>query len=341
MKTYSMLCCVLFSVMGLVTSPAVSNAELVYGNRTYPLYPAILDEKPDIPSPLTDADGNEYVIGLTADGDYTIFPVTVENGEELNYKKNIWYAKGRQLDVDSLDFPTLAETGIHSAEELNRTETITGRSVEHITRIGRPEQYSGAGFMAADEDIVSVLKGDNTLVQRLGLTHPELAKPLFHVFNVVQAVMSHSGYGKRGDAQGILYNGHAIKLKFWGAKGWQESIFNDEILGYWEIEMWRELDTNEVAYVLKQYPAMSEEDSSDMNRKLSYIHTGEMVPFYIMRYGFYEGHTGYRADPIAVASIFGLRSIMEIADIFSGELDSALTRHHVSASASGRSGHGD
>ena len=22
-----------------------------------------------------------------------------------------------------------------------------------------------------------------------------------------------------------------------------------------------------------------------------------MVPYYVMRYGFYEGHTGYRADP--------------------------------------------
>ena len=36
------------------------------------------------------------------------------------------------------------------------------------------------------------------------------------------------------------------------------------------------------------------------------------VPFYIMRYGFYEGHTSYRADPIAIACIFGLRSLQQI-----------------------------
>jgi hypothetical protein len=55
-----------------------------------------------------------------------------------------------------------------------------------------------------------------------------------------------------------------------------------------------------------------------------------MVPFYIMRYGFYEGHRGYRADPIAIASIFGLRSIEELEDIFDGELHVALLKHHAS-----------
>ena len=64
---------------------------------------------------------------------------------------------------------------------------------------------------------------------------------------------------------------------------------------------------------------------------LGSIHTGEMVPFYIMRYGFYEGHTGYRADPIAIASIFGLRSIEEIVNIFDNDLHSALFDHHTAA----------
>ena len=35
---------------------------------------------------------------------------------------------------------------------------------------------------------------------------------------------------------------------------------------------------------------------------------------YIMCYGFYEGHTEYRTDPIAIVFIFGLRSIEEIED---------------------------
>ena len=197
-----------------------SAEELVCEGQSYVLYPVIFEEKPVIPSPYTSVDGAEYVVGITEDGGYTIFQVTVENGEELNYKKNMWYTKGQQLEVDSADFPTLAATGLHSNEELDKTTSITGRSVEEITRIGRPQQYSGIGFMAEDEDIVSVLRGDNELVKRLGLIHPELARPLFHVFNVIQTVMSQSGYKKRGDAQAILYNGKVINLKFWGAKGW-------------------------------------------------------------------------------------------------------------------------
>jgi hypothetical protein len=62
-------------------------------------------------------------------------------------------------------------------------------------------------------------------------------------------------------------------------------------------------------------------------KKLSHIHTGEMVPYYIMRYGFYEGHTDYRADPVAISFIFGLRSIQEIEAAFKGNLNKALTEH--------------
>jgi hypothetical protein len=51
------------------------------------------------------------------------------------------------------------------------------------------------------------------------------------------------------------------------------------------------------------------------------------MPYYIMRYGFYEGHTEYRCDPIAIAYIFGLKSIEEIAATFQGDLYKTLTHH--------------
>jgi len=60
---------------------------------------------------------------------------------------------------------------------------------------------------------------------------------------------------------------------------------------------------------------------------LTFIHTGEMVPYYIMRYGFYEGHTDYRADPIAIAWLFGLKSLEELDEAFEGKLYEALTAH--------------
>jgi len=52
-----------------------------------------------------------------------------------------------------------------------------------------------------------------------------------------------------------------------------------------------------------------------------------MLPYYIMRYGFYEGHTDYRADPIAIAFIFGMRSLEEIEAAFEGRLYEVLTQH--------------
>jgi len=71
-----------------------------------------------------------------------------------------------QLEVDANDFPTPARTGLHSPQELNRTERITGKPIEAITTDGRPGNSSGAGFLADDEDILSVLQGDKR--QRFG-----------------------------------------------------------------------------------------------------------------------------------------------------------------------------
>ena len=297
-----------------------------HAGKSYDLYPTLFTEKPGIPSPLTTENGIEVVVCFTNDGKYTIIPVTVENGDPLNYKEDLWYGKGRQLDVDSSDFPVLAATGLHSNTELDRTRTITGRSIDEITRIARPEEYSGVGFISHDEDIVSVLKGDNQLVHQLGMTHPTLAKPLFHIFNVILNVKNDS---ERSGIQGVHYNNRKIYLRFWGAKGWQESIFDDEILGYWEIEIWRDIDQDELAFLSQQYSNLSDESRTYLIKQLSHIHTGEMVPFYIMRYGFYEGHTGFRADPIAIAFIFGLLTIDELERAFEGHLYEAIAGHHL------------
>jgi len=55
-----------------------------------------------------------------------------------------------------------------------------------------------------------------------------------------------------------------------------------------------------------------------------------MLPYYIMRYGFYEGHTDYRSDPVAIAFIFGLKSLEEIEKSFPGSLYLTLTNHFLS-----------
>ena len=77
----------------------------------------------------------------------------------------------------------------------------------------------------------------------------------------------------------------------------------------------------------EKYSTLSDKEMEDFEKMLNHIHTGEMVPFYIMRYGFYEGHTGYRADPMAISFIFGLRNLEEIEKTFEGNLYRALTEH--------------
>jgi hypothetical protein len=289
----------LFVAVSIAVLPSLQETKTIRHpstNKIFNLYPNTYDVSPEFPSPYTLKDGTEIVLAFTLDKKYVLFPVTVENGEPQDYRNRQWWSKGRQLEVDASDFPTLAETGLHSEKELDKTKTITGRSVEEITEIGRPERYSGVGFMSQDEDIISVLRGE---------------------FNIILAVKKDS---ERGNMKGLQYNQRTISLKFWGHKGWQESIFNDEILGYWEIEMSRELDQKEKDFLLKEYPDLTEEGMDRLIKKISYIHTAEMAPYYIMRYGFYEGHTDYRADPIAIAFIFGLRSLEEIESAFKGEL---------------------
>jgi hypothetical protein len=75
-----------------------------------------------------------------------------------------------------------------------------------------------------------------------------------------------------------------------------------------------------------KYAHLDEKDRQALRTKLSRMHAGEMQPFYIFRYGFYEGHTDWRTDPIAIAFIFGLKTIDEIDRALPGQLDKVLLR---------------
>jgi hypothetical protein len=289
--------------------------------ESFKFYPHTYDKCPDIPSPYTMEDGTEVVIAITKDGQFALIPVTVKKGESLGYRDKDW-DKIRILEVNAADFPTLARTGLHSEIELNHTRRITGRSIAEITDSGRPEGSSGAGFMGPKEDIISVLRGDNRLVKRLGLIHPQLAKPLFHIWNILRWVSYTSqSVGRTISAVDyFLYNKKRVRLISGGGRGWQSSIFNDEVLGMYQIEFSIDLDEKEKIFIQEKYANLSSDQMTTLLKKLSYIRTGEMVPFYIMRYGFYEGHTDYRADPIAISLIYGLKSLKDIESTFEGNL---------------------
>jgi HEAT repeat protein len=300
--------------------------QIIHEQHFYEVYPVLLKNMPDIPSPYRADSGIETVTAFTLDGQYTLVPVTIENGHPYIYLRS---DKGRQLKIDAPDFPILARTGLHSEDELKTTKTITGISISEITDNGRPGRSSGAGFMSHDENIISVMIGDNRLVEKMDLTHPQLARALFHAVNLMfkHTEVYYDEMRPWEDIEYFLYNGKKVRIEIESTKGWQESIFDDEIYGGYHLNLKRDLEDKELTFLQEKYSGLSDEQQDELINKLANIHTGEMEPYYIMRYGFYEGHTEYRTDPITLAFIFGLRTIEEIENAFPGRLYETLTAH--------------
>jgi len=313
------------------TLPETASSDVSRQETPPALYPNMRDERPTTPSPCLTEEGTELLTAMLKTGKYVCMPVTVENGTPLHYSYRVGtvYGKDHQLHVDRHEFPTFARTGLHAEAELDAKHTITGLPVDVITYIGRPGRFSGAGFMADDEDIISVLKGDNDLVRRLGLTHAQMAKPLYHVWNMILAEIAFGKWGRFSSIQCFFYNGHKVSLRAESMKGWQTSIFLDEVQGRFDIDVRRRLTPAEKSFLRRKYPHLSEMRMVELQGRLSRFHFSEMVPYYIMRYGFYEGHTDYRANPIAIACIFGFKSIEEIESAFPDRLYATLTDHFV------------
>jgi hypothetical protein len=281
------------------------------------VYPQTYESDPNTPSPFRAASGEELVLIEVTDGRLAYAPVTVENGDPYLCVCES-KGKGTQLGVSD-EFPTLRTTGLHAEDELDRATGITGYPLSVIDCIARPRAFSYEGFIAEDESIVDVLKGDNRTVRALRLKHRQLAVPLFHVWNLLR--LDHP-------TECMIYNGHRVRFRGKPTKCCQESIFRDGIQGTWDMALHRDLSPHERAFLAGRYPRLGESARADLEARLSHLRIGEMNAFYIMRYGFYEGHTMWRADPIAIALIFGLRSAEELADAFGDDLYERLTRHY-------------
>jgi len=115
-----------------------------------------------------------------------------------------------------------------------------------------------------------------------------------------------------------------------GSKGWQISIFFDEVQGRYNLHTSRDLTDEEELYLEEYYSFLEPDKMIVLKDKLSRLDFSEMLPYYILKYGFYEGHTNYRCDPIAIAFIFGLKSLEEIDLAVGGDIYTALTKHYIS-----------
>jgi len=300
-------------------APAAS--QVSYEGGSYALCPHRFASQPSVPSPFVSEDGRDIIVTRTKDDSYMLVPVTLTNSA----------GKARQLQVNAHDFPMLARTGFHCEQTLDRTQIITGRSIAEITELARPNRLSTSGFVAEDEDIISVLKGDNRFARHLGLSHAQLAKPLFHLLNLTSQNQKHKNHlsyrGHRAQYPAFLYNGKTVSVQVEYTRGGQASIFADGLNGALGIQINREWEAREKDYLDRAYSHLNQQQRKDLEKKLSSLFIGEMVMYYAKCYGFYEGHTGWRADPIAIAFIFGLKDLEEINAAFDGKLYHALTAH--------------
>jgi hypothetical protein len=308
---------------GLYVIPCLLFAQkITIDEIPYRIYPKVNEARPDLPSPFVTSDEEEFVVAVTQENKYAIIQVTLSNDRGIC----------PQLIIDHEDFPTLAKTGLHSEEELNRTTAITGRPLDEITKLGYPLGLSHDGFMAEDENILSIIKGDNQLVQKLGLTHPKLAKPLFHVLNIMDQDLDlkrwNMAHHRWENIQYFYYNDQTVYVDAGDTKGGQESIFDDNIQGAFYIKLWREFSEDETKFLRNHYNHLSETQFDTLKSLLSSMNTGEIEPQYIMRYGFYEGHTSWRTDPIAISFVFGLKNLQELESVLNGKLFTTLTSHY-------------
>ena len=167
----------------------------------------------------------------------------------------------------------------------------------------------------------------------MNLTHAQLAKPLFHIWNLILKEIKLGNWGGRfyENIKHIYYNGNLLNFTVSGSKGWQISIFFDEIQGRYDIHIKRNLSPQVDKYIKERYSHLSKDEMEILIHKLTNLNFSEMLPYYIMRYGFYEGHTeDYRCDPLAIAFIFGLRSLEDINITFNGDLFNTLINHYNS-----------
>jgi hypothetical protein len=153
---------------------------------------------------------------------------------------------------------------------------INGRTIVALEKDMRPgaesEVGSRAGFLGPKESLLDVMAEDNRyVVDELGLTHQDLARPL-HTMGAVG--------GHDPDPKEFLYHGRRLRVKVISYKGSQLSPFYDDT------------STSRDAIV----------ENLDNGKKLKY---SLLVPHMIERYGFYEGKgTPYRVEPRRVIEVF-------------------------------------
>jgi hypothetical protein len=164
--------------------------------------------------------------------------------------------------------------GKNATALIGKLTEIAGQPVAELERAMRPGRLSTAGFLGKKERLLDVLAADNRyVVDELGLTHQQLARPLL----VLGAVAARDALMEPKE---VTYQGRRFKVQATRSKVSVSSPFDDGT------------ETNTEATV----------ENLDTAKKLTY---SLLVPQMIERYGFYEGEgTRFRVDPRKIVEVF-------------------------------------
>jgi hypothetical protein len=118
----------------------------------------------------------------------------------------------------------------------------------------------------------------------------------------------------------VISHGRTVRVVAGDTKGGQQSIFADGLDGSSWLELTGEMTAAERVFLKTRYPRLAPGEMDALVQSLTCVRSGDMEPFYITWYGFYEGATPWRTDPVALAFIFGLRTLEQIDAAFPGRL---------------------
>ncbi len=199
---------------------------------------------------------------------------------------------GTQKDTSDQKDPAAATTELEQQngsestspviDELERTGALNGISLEELEERMRPGEMSDSGFLGKNERLLDVLREDQATVDRLGVTHKEIARVLKEVVGF--------GYGKyEGHYKGRTYQVNA-EMTF----GFQDSPFT----GSDRTKI--EYDPNEISDGTDFFIT-----DTETGEEISF---GGLVIFLIEKYGFYEGKdTRYRLSPDKIVEFFRIK----------------------------------
>jgi hypothetical protein len=187
--------------------------------------------------------------------------------------------------------------------QIDHLISINGLSIEDIEKRARPGRFSQSGFIGKEEGFKDVLRKDWETVEKLQVTHSELAAHLSNIISIAKQVERNS---KRNHSDPIVIEYRTkdlidntiaseapqkLEVILGGTRGMQEDLFEPKDYNQ------RDVDTPE---------GWNEENivKNTVNGITLNLNSG--ILSYIREFGFYEGggdQNPYRVDPMKVMAL--------------------------------------